>query len=87
MKNTEILSEGYLNILRQNYTEDGINIMSRKDILNAYLEWQGIIGYTSKIIRIIEDLFPYDLAETNSMPITERDFDYMIDECEGELGI
>ena len=83
MKNTEILSEGYLNILRENYTEDEINMMSRKDILNAYLEWQGIIGYTFKIIRLMEDLFPYDLTETNSMTAMERDFDYKIDECEG----
>lgn len=83
MKNTEILSEGYLNILRKNYTEDEINMMSRKDILNAYLEWQGIIGYTFKIIRLMEDLFPYDLTETNSMTVMERDFDYKIDECEG----
>ena len=84
MKNTEILSEGYLNILRENYTEDEINMMSRKDILNAYLEWQGIIGYTFKIIRLMEDLFPYDLTETNSMTVMERDFDYKIDECEGQ---
>jgi hypothetical protein len=82
MKNTEILSEGYLNILRENYTEDKINMMSRKDILNAYLEWYGIIGYTSNIIGIIEDLFPYDLTGTNSITVTERDFDYKIDECE-----
>jgi hypothetical protein len=84
MKNTEILSESYLNILRQNYTEDEINMMSRKNILNAYLEWQGIIGYTFKIIRLMEDLFPYDLTETNSMTVMERDFDYKVDECEGE---
>jgi hypothetical protein len=84
MKNTEILSEGYLNILRTNYTEDEINMMSRKDILNAYLEWQGIIGYTFKIIRLMEDLFPYNLTETNSMTVMERDFDYKIDECEGQ---
>ena len=84
MKNTEILSEGYLKILRENYTEDEINMMSRKNILNAYLEWQGIIGYTFKIIRLMEDLFPYDLTETNSMTVMERDFDYKIDECEGQ---
>lgn len=83
MKNTEILSEGYLNILRENYTEDKINMMSRKDILNAYLEWYGIIGYTSNIIGIIEDLFPCDLTGTNSITVTERDFNYKIDECEG----
>ena len=59
-------------------------MMSRKDILNAYLEWQGIIGYTFKIIRLMEDLFPYNLTETNSMTVMERDFDYKIDECEGQ---
>ena len=84
MKNTEILSEGYLKILRENYTDDEINMMSRKDILNTYLEWQGVIGYTFKIIRLMEDLFPYDLTETNSMTVMERDFDYKIDECEGQ---
>ena len=84
MKNTEILSEGYLKILRENYTDDEINMMSRKDILNAYLEWRGVIGYTFKIIRLMEDLFPYDLTETNSMTVMERDFDYKIDECEGQ---
>ncbi len=82
MKNTEILSLGYVKDLKENYTEDEINSMSRKEILEAYLEWHGIIGYTNRIIRLMEDLFPYDLTETNSLSITERDFDYKIDECE-----
>ena len=82
MKNTELLSLGYIKDLKENYTEEEINSMSRKEILEAYLRWQGIIGYSNKIVRLMEDLFPYDLTETNSFSITERDFDYKIDECE-----
>lgn len=82
MKNTELLSLGYIKELKENYTEEEINSMSRKEILEAYLRWQGIIGYSNKIVRLMEDLFPYDLTETNSFSITERDFNYKIDENE-----
>lgn len=35
------------------------------------------------MLGIIEDLFPCDLTGTNSITVTERDFNYKIDECEG----
>ena len=82
MKNTNLLSDCILNILRENYTEDEINCMTRKDILDAWLVWHGIIGYTSYIISVIEELFPSSGIENNSTVVMECDFDCKVDETE-----
>lgn len=48
---------GIADDLLENHTEEDINNMSPKSILNAWLEWEGIYGYTSGIISIIETFF------------------------------
>lgn len=54
-KNTEIAENlGILTDLLENYTEEQINNMSAKKILNSWLEWEGIIGYTNRIVAIYD---------------------------------
>lgn len=50
-------SVGILDDLLENFTPQGINSMTPKEILNAWLEWEGIIGYTTSINRIIETFY------------------------------
>lgn len=38
-----------------------INEMDKIRVLDAYLTWEGIIGYTYEIISIIEDIFEVEL--------------------------
>jgi len=45
---------GILDDLLENHSEESINRMSAKEILDAWLNWEGIIGYTNKIIRIYD---------------------------------
>ena len=37
-------------------TDDYINTMSNFELLDAYLTWNGIIGYTTPIARLIDVL-------------------------------
>ena len=43
---------------KENYGEDidneRIDKMSKRDVLDYYLQWNGIIGYTSDIVNIVE---------------------------------
>ena len=48
---------GIADDLLENHTKEAINNMSPESILNAWLEWEGIYGYTSGIISIIETFF------------------------------
>jgi len=45
---------GILEDLKENHSEEYINQMDAKEILGAWLEWEGIIGYTNRIIQIFE---------------------------------
>ncbi len=86
MLNTDLLPDHILNILRENYTENEINAMTRREIFEAWLEWQGFIGYTYKFIDVICSLFPTEESiKYNSAKISEIDFDYKIDESESTL--
>lgn len=40
-----------------------INEMDKRRVLDAYLTWEGIIGYTYEIISIIEDIFEVELND------------------------
>lgn len=84
MTNYEILSnngEWILSDLREyfNFDSEGfieqINSMSRGDILEGWLTWQGIIGYTDDIITVIIALFQGDESGQNINTIDECDFD------------
>lgn len=34
----------------------GVDTMTRDELINAYLEWNGIIGYTGRIIDLVQIL-------------------------------
>ena len=40
-----------------------IDDLFMEDVLRRYLEWEGIIGYTRKIITAIEAIYGVDLSE------------------------
>lgn len=43
------------------YTEDCVDAMDAYDMLNAWLEWNGIIGWTSDIMDVVEAAFDVNL--------------------------
>lgn len=43
---------GILNDLMENYSEEEIDNMDARQVLEAWLEWEGIIGYTGEIIKV-----------------------------------
>lgn len=49
-------SIGILDDLKENFTEEFINTMTPREFMNAWLEWEGIIGFTHQIMEIV-DLF------------------------------
>jgi hypothetical protein len=40
-----------------------INELSRRDVLEKYLNWEGLIGYADEIIDVIQDIYEVDLDE------------------------
>lgn len=79
MTNVEKCKElGILNDLLENNSEEDINKMDAHSILDSWLEWEGIIGYTKNIIKIYEafredpDVAEYELCRGD---ITTADFD------------
>ena len=58
MTNVEKAKElGILEDLLENNTEEEINAMTGKQILNEWLTWEGIIGYHRSIFKIIEAFY------------------------------
>jgi len=51
---------GILKDLLENHTEQQINYMSAKQILDAWLNWEGIIGHTNNIDQIINTFYPIE---------------------------
>ena len=43
------------------YSEDQINSMSPYEILDAWLQWEGIQGYTDDILTLVSGLYNVDL--------------------------
>lgn len=43
--------------------DDEIRTMSPTEIFDKWLEWQGIIGYSHRILNAIEEIFDIDLGE------------------------
>lgn len=41
--------------------DDEINAMSKQEIFERYLTWQGIIGYSNRIISLIETIYNVEL--------------------------
>ena len=46
-------------------SDEMINSMSKLEILDRVLQWDGIIGYKYRIISWIEDIFEVNLREVN----------------------
>ena len=38
--------------------DDAIMEMDSYELLDRFLEWEGIIGYTQKIVNILKEIFP-----------------------------
>lgn len=41
--------------------DDEINNMSKQEVFDRYLTWQGIIGYSNRILTAIETIYGVDL--------------------------
>lgn len=59
------MNKRILNILTEDcgLSEEEISIMSKSEILEAILHYEGIIGYTSWIKNLINDIYGLDLDE------------------------
>ena len=45
------------------YTREELEAMSNRDLLDAYLTWEGIIGFTEDIIEHIEAIYEIKLED------------------------
>lgn len=45
------------------YTREELEEMSNYDLLDAYLTWEGIVGFTEDIIEHIEAIYEVDLED------------------------
>ena len=45
------------------YTREELEAMSKVQLLEAYLTWEGIIGYTDDIIEHIEAIYEVELED------------------------
>jgi len=59
-KNTDRLPENILSNLRENFTDEQINVMTPDIIFKEFLEYEGIIGYTEMIREAYESIFNKD---------------------------
>ena len=59
------MNKRIFNILTEDcgLSEEEISIMSKSEILEAILHYEGIIGYTSWIKNLINDIYGIDLDE------------------------
>lgn len=45
------------------YEAESVESMTKSELLDAYLKYEGIIGYTSDILDIIENLYNVTLKD------------------------
>ena len=70
MKNTERIDEHILKDVRRNtpfnskedFSDDEINKKSNREIFDHWLQWNGLIGYTSTIISVVENIYGVKLV-------------------------
>ena len=67
---------------RPNGIEDYINGMSREGLLDAYLSWNGIVGWTTNIITFMDMAFSSDDTDQLMRDLRECDFE---NKMNGEL--
>lgn len=46
-----------------NYTREEVENMSNKELFDAYLVWNGLIGWTDTILDTVEQLFDVTLED------------------------
>ena len=82
MSQSEFLRTEYswlYNDLVENYTDEDIDNMNRREILEGYLNWHGIVGYSDDIIACLEALFTMDKSNQIFSYLCECDFDCKLD--------
>ena len=72
------------NDLAENYTDAEIDNMSRAEVLEGYVSYNGAIGFSNIIISCIEALFHSDTTGQGYEWLCECDFDYRLDGSEKE---
>ena len=45
------------------YEAESVESMTKSELLDAYLQYEGIIGYTSDILDIVENLYNVTLKD------------------------
>lgn len=55
-----LVAEGYDHNVAEALAERGVTVamaalLSKREVLEHYLEWNGIIGYTDSILRVLEN--------------------------------
>ena len=45
------------------YSDEQLSRMTKRQIFDHYLEWNGIIGFSSSILDVIEELFKVKLND------------------------
>lgn len=70
MKNSKRIDSHILEYIRQNtpfgranFTDEEIDAKSNRQLLDHWLQWQGIIGYTNSIISTIENIYGIKLPD------------------------
>jgi len=56
-------SLGILDDLQENHSDETIENMTTEEILDAWLQWEGIIGFTDKIMSIVRTFDEIDEEE------------------------
>lgn len=47
----------------ENYTREEVENMTNKELFDAYLNWNGLIGWTETIMDTVEQLFNVTLED------------------------
>lgn len=56
MTNPDKLKDKVLEVIRENLSDEAIPHSSAEELMDAFLQWEGIIGYTSMIIEAWENI-------------------------------
>ena len=67
------------NDLAENYSDAEIDNMSRAEVLEGYLRYNGVINFSNDIITCIEALFHNDETGEGLKWLCECDFDLRLD--------
>lgn len=84
---SEFLREEYswiYNDLAENYSDAEIDNMSRAEVLEGYMRYNGVINFSNDIITCIEALFHSDNTGQGFDDLCECDFDCRLDGSEKE---